>query len=176
MRSIFISTLAILSLALAACQTPASNARETERVETRSETAVQDIKIAEDEFDAALVSGDLSILEMRLADDLLFHHGDAWLEGGDFLFDDTKASLLRVAASGNYVQREILDSAVQVHGDVAVVRGFSKGQLKREGELLSFRTRYIRVYKLQDRNWQMLTHFTTKLYLDDRAPLTEDAS
>lgn len=172
MKVIKYAGAALAFMAGAACQTAQTEA-SVENYATGGETviSVDAVLAAETAVESALVSGDTAALEKHLADDLLFHHGDAWLEGGDFIFDDTKLSMLEVAQSGNYTLRENLESDVQVHGDVAITRGLMKGQLKREGELLTFRTRYLRVYKLNDGAWQLLTHFTTKLYLDGREPL-----
>lgn len=172
MKLIKYTGVALLLLAVSACQSVETGAAAQSNA-TGGEIAigVDAVLAAEAVIEEALVSGDTAALEKHLADDLLFHHGDAWLEGGDFIFDDTKASMLKVAESGNYTLRENLESDVQIHGDVAITRGLMKGQLKREGELLTFRTRYLRVYKKRDRAWQLLTHFTTKLYLDGREPL-----
>ncbi len=162
-----------LSLALMACQLPPTAPTNLIDAAATEDHTGRSVKRAENEIERALVSGDVRLLTARLADDLIYHHRDAWIEGGEFLFEDTKETLLQVAASGNYTHREILESDVQVHKDIAIVRGLSSGRLKREGQLITFRTRYLRLYKLTGKHWQMLTHFTLKLYLDDQAPLKD---
>lgn len=174
MRTIQRSTAGLCLLILSACQSCIVDPRSTTPIEASPETESQIVKRVERDIEMALVSGDRETLETHLASDLLYHHGDAWLEGDAFLFDDTKASLLDVADAGNYVMREVLESDAQLHDNVAITRGLSAGKLKREGELLSFRVRYLRVYEKRQGQWQMLTHFTTKLYLDGRAPLSTD--
>ena len=158
-------------LSLTACQMSADGGAPVSVEMSAIEEAERSLKSVEADIDTALVSGEIAVLEKYLAEDLIFHHGDTWVEGGEFIFDDSKVSLMKTAQSGNYTHREILESVVQLHGDTAIIRGLALGKLKRQGELLTFRTYYLRVYEWDSGDWRMLTHFTTKLLLDDRTPL-----
>lgn len=103
--------------------------------------------------DTYVVSQNLSGLDSIYAADFAFSHGSGRVEG--------KEGWLKSVAKGGFVQRQHDSVMVELHGDVAIVRGRLAVQ-KRKGESIDrYWLRYVRVYARRQGRWCMISHFTT---------------
>jgi ketosteroid isomerase-like protein len=103
--------------------------------------------------DTYVVSQNISGLDSIYATDFVFSHGSGRVEG--------KEGWLKSVAKGGFVQRQHDSVVVELHGDVAMVRG-RLAVHKRKGEGLDrYLLRYVRVYARRQGRWQMISHFTT---------------
>jgi hypothetical protein len=181
-------TAAVLSLALAAsaaAQSPAP--QSTFRPKTGpaatltpsgvpAATPAEAKRIAEviafeKEMEAAVVRQDTAFLERALAPTFIFTHGDGWVDGGEPLKVDTKASWIEYVKRqpAPYVYRELDHIQVELHGDVAITLGryfyLPRSSKPTTSHLFVW---FERVYVQRNGQWQHLSHRTIK------GPVRED--
>jgi hypothetical protein len=119
----------------------------------------------EREMEAAVVRQDTAFLERALAPTFLFTHGDGWVDGGEPLKVDTKASWIEYVKRqpAPYVYRELDRIQVELHGDVAITMGryfyLPRSDRPTTSHLYVW---FERVYVRQDGQWQHLSHRTLK--------------
>lgn len=105
--------------------------------------------------DHAVVKKDIPFLQAHFADDFRFVHGTGMIDSKESWIG--KAQMPRV----QYLGRENDSTFVELHGNTAVVTGSLTvtlpGGLPRSGYII----RYLRVYALRDKRWQMISHHTT---------------
>lgn len=149
MKSLFVRFAALLALVPAAfAQTPAE----------------QELITTQQKIDDAIVAADTAWLQGAYTEDFYFKHGTGSV--------DDKASWLKAVEKnrGNFLARQHSNVQVDLHGDIGVTHGNLRVTRKDQaGYLLD----YVRVYRLKDGRWQMLSHRTTH---EERFTATEAAA
>lgn len=87
------------------------------------------------------------------ADDFVFSHGSGKVEG--------KASWLQSVARTTYPSRQHDSVKVELHPGVAVVKGHMAIRRNDKEKVAVYYLKYIRVYALRNKQWQMISHNTT---------------
>ena len=105
------------------------------------------------QIDNHVVNKNLFALEQLYADDFVFSHGSGKVEG--------KVSWLKSAAKGLFVSRLHDSVKVELHNDVAVVKGKLSVVKKNKDAEDRYHLYYIRVYAKRPSGWQMISHSTT---------------
>ena len=115
----------------------------------------------ERDIEAAVVRGDVGIVDSATAPTFTFTHGDGWTTGGAPLRVDTRADWMATVAKAPYASR-VLDSVkTEVHGDVVITYGRYVGRFKDAAPgRRTFTVWYERVYARRDGKWQYLSHRT----------------
>jgi hypothetical protein len=133
---------------------------------TSSEAAqIAEVVAFEREMEAAVVRQDTAFLERALAPTFLFTHGDGWIEGGEPLKVDTKASWIEYVKRqpAPYVYRELDRIQVELHGDVAITLGryfyLPRSDKPTTSHLYVW---FERVYAKRNGQWTHLSHRTLK--------------
>lgn len=129
--------------------------------EAYGQTPVEDKVLSlERNIAAAFSSADVEFLEMALADDLVYTHGDQWTTGGEpNLVEDKQQTISRMA---KIYSREIDSQRIELHGPIAITTGRIKVKGQRKYSLW-----YLRVYREGEPGWQLVTHRTVKLIWED---------
>lgn len=136
--------------------------------------AIADVIAFERATEAAVVRGDAAYLERALAPTFMFTHGDGWVDGGEPLKVDTKASWIAWAKKqpAPYVYRDLDHVQVELHGDVAITLGryfyLPQSNTPPSHSYVWFE----RVYAKRNGQWQMLSHRTVKGPVRDEASTT----
>jgi uncharacterized protein (TIGR02246 family) len=123
-----------------------------------SRAAEQEIRDLEERINAAVVSGDLHVFELLLADD--FTHTN---QAGIFR---TRAQWLANHKPGQspYTRYDVDELRIRVYGDTAIVtaRTTPKGQDSR-GKPITGQFRYLRVWAKRDGKWRAVAFQGTRI-------------
>jgi ketosteroid isomerase-like protein len=104
-------------------------------------------------LDRAVVKKDLPFLEKHYGDDFVFTHGTGHV--------DSKESWLKGVQQGNFISREHDSTKVELHKTIAIVTGKLAVQRKpKEGQASLYILKYVRVYALRKKVWQLISHRT----------------
>jgi ketosteroid isomerase-like protein len=106
------------------------------------------------QIDDLVVKQDTKALEGLYADDFVFSHGSGKVEG--------KASWLKTVGRAVYPSRQHDSVKVELHPGVAVVKGQMHIRRNDKDKVAIYHLRYIRVYALRGKQWQMISHSTTE--------------
>lgn len=106
------------------------------------------------QIDDLVVRKDVSSLGGLYADDFVFSHGSGKVEG--------KASWLGTVGRATYPLRQHDSVKVELHPGVAIVKGKMLIKRNDKDKVAIYRLRYIRVYALREKRWQMISHSTTE--------------
>jgi hypothetical protein len=128
---------------------------------------IAEVVAFEKEMEGAVVRGDTVALDKMLAPTMLFTHGDGWIEGGQPLKVDTKASWLEYVKQQPrpYVYRELDHIQVELHGDIAITLGRYFYLPRSNRSTPTTNHLYVwfeRVYVKQNGQWLHLSHRTLK--------------
>ena len=108
-------------------------------------------------IDNAVVAKDIEKLKKYYADDFVFTHGTG-------LVDSKESWIKNIQRMGEakFISREHDSTTVEIHGDVAII--FGKLSVAREDKqgLRRYYLHYVRVFALRNKQWQMISHKTTK--------------
>lgn len=107
-------------------------------------------------IDRVVVAKDIKTLEQHYGEDFVFTHGTG-------LIDSKKSWIESIKKSKGYVSREHDSTQVELHGDIAIVTGvLTVGRIEPAQDGTSkYSLRYVRVFALRKKNWQMISHRTT---------------
>ena len=105
------------------------------------------------QIDDYVVQQKVTELGSLYADDFVFSHGSGKVEG--------KASWLQSVARTTYPSRQHDSVKVELHPGVAVVKGNMSIRRNDKQKVAVYHLKYIRVYALRNRQWQMISHSTT---------------
>ena len=108
------------------------------------------------QVDDNVVSKNIAALEKAYADDFVFSHGSGRVEG--------KAPWLKSAGKGLFVSRKHDSVKVEMHYDVAIVKGKLSVVKNNKDKTDRYHLYYIRVYAKRNNQWQMISHSTTSEY------------
>ena len=106
------------------------------------------------QIDQWVVQKNLNLLKKHYADDFVFTHGTGHI--------DSKTSWLKAVSDKNrqFVSRVHDSTAVELHNRLAIVTGTLTVQRNASGINNRYAVRYVRVYALQKKTWQMISHRT----------------
>ncbi len=106
---------------------------------------------------AAMVALDMAALDEMLADDLIYTHSSAKVDG--------KASLLQAMSSGTnaYTALEPSDVAASDLGEIVMLTGSAAMTVSLSGRPTSFRVRFIDLWANRDGVWRMVAWQSTRL-------------
>ena len=110
------------------------------------------------QIDNYVVLRNTAELDKLYADDFVFSHGSGRIEG--------KKGWFTSVAKGNFLQRQHDSVTVEMHPGIAVLRGKLSVQKKDVKNNSRLHLKYIRVYALRDKPWQMILHVTYLEYHD----------
>jgi uncharacterized protein (TIGR02246 family) len=148
-RPLFILILCVGLFATAAAQKPASFADAAKAADTVKELDAKRF--------AAQTKNDLDALGSLLADDLVYTHSSAAVDGKTTFIDTLRTGKTK------YESIEPSDVKVRVYGNTAIVNGTAKLSVTTDGKTNSFSLRYTDVWVLRDSKWQMVTWQSTRL-------------
>lgn len=107
-------------------------------------------------IDNAVIKKDLVQLRKLYADDFVFTHGTGVVDNKESWLKDIEKSTAR------FVSRQHDSTTVEMHDNVAIITG--RLLVTREGEkkISRYGIRYVRVYALRKKQWQLISHRTVK--------------
>jgi hypothetical protein len=109
--------------------------------------------------DTYVVERNLGALDTIYATDFVFSHGSGRVEG--------KKGWLTTVGRANYSVRQHDSVKVELHGDIAIVKGKMSIKKINKDKTDSYHLSYIRVYALRNNShWQLISHNTTHEYHD----------
>jgi ketosteroid isomerase-like protein len=107
-------------------------------------------------IDRAVVSKDMKFLDKHYGEDFVFTHGTG-------LIDSKGSWMENIKKSKGYASREHDSTIVELHKDIAIITGkLTVGRLEpaKDGTT-KYSLRYVRVFALRKKNWEMISHRTT---------------
>jgi hypothetical protein len=105
------------------------------------------------QIDNYVVEHDVAALDKLYAADFVFSHGSGKVEG--------KQGWFKSVAKGSFISRQHDSVMVELHKELAIVRGNLSVQKKGTDKTERYHLKYIRVYTFLDKHWQMISHITT---------------
>jgi len=123
------------------------------------------IKLVDDtnrKIDRAVVSKDINVLEQFYGEDFVFTHATG-------LVDSKKSWIESVKKNKGYAAREHDSTTVELHNDLAIISGkltVTRLEPAKDGTT-KYSLRYVRVFVLRKKNWQMISHRSTSEWHHD---------
>ena len=148
--------LSIVSLVLFVLSTFAAGGAQAQQA---LESVSAALTMLDQQWQEAVVSGDIAFVSSRTADDFLFTHGSGTR-------GDSKADWLRRTTQipRPYLERRVSAQSVEVHGDVAMV--FGRLDVRAPGQTDSsprcYAVQYAHLYALRGGLWVFVSHRTTQ--------------
>ena len=106
---------------------------------------------------AAQMKNDMEALTTLLADDLVYCHSSAKVDGKSEFIDSMRSGRTK------YESIEPSDVKVRVYGNTAIVNGMAKLTVATNGQPNTFSLRYTDVWVMRDNKWQMVSWQSTRL-------------
>lgn len=119
-------------------------------------TLIKTINDLNRKIDHAVVSKNIQFLEQHYGEDFVFTHGTG-------LIDSKRSWIETVKTNKGFASREHDSTIVELHKDIAILTGkLTVGRLApaKDGTL-KYSLRYVRVFALRNRKWEMISHRTT---------------
>jgi len=107
-------------------------------------------------IDHAVVKKDGATLRKLYADDFVFTHGTGHVDGKESWIKDVENPTKK------FTSREHDSTKVELHQDVAIVTGSLSITRNDDSKAVKYGIRYVRVYALRNKNWQLISHRTVK--------------
>lgn len=149
-RSLLLTLVLCVGLIVsAAAQKPASYADAAKAADTVKELDAKRF--------AAQTRNDFDTLTSLLADDLVYTHSSAAVDGKTTFIDSMRSGRTK------YESIEPVEVKVRVYGNTAIVNGMAKLAVTSNGQTNSFSLRYTDVWVLRDNKWQMVSWQSTRL-------------
>lgn len=105
------------------------------------------------QIDNYVVNKQVEMLSRLYADDFVFSHGSGKVEG--------REGWLKSVTKGNFLMRQHDSVSVELHPELAIVRGKLSVQKKNKDKTDRYHLKYFRVYAYRSKEWQMISHVTT---------------
>lgn len=107
------------------------------------------------QIDNYVVEKNTKALDSLYADDFIFTHGTGWV--------DNKSSWLKSVGNNNslFLSRKHDSVTVEMHDNFVILKGRLDIERKDPNRLARYYLRYIRVYALKNKQWQLASHTTT---------------
>lgn len=112
-----------------------------------------DLVVLNQQIDDYVVQRNVKALEELYADDFVFSHGSGRVEG--------RSGWLVTVGRANYPLRKHDSVKVELHPELAIVKGKMAIEKVNKDKTDRYHLRYIRVYALRNKKWQMVSHSTT---------------
>ncbi len=87
------------------------------------------------------------------ADDFVFSHGSGKVEG--------REGWLKSVAKGNFLLRQHDSVTVEMHQELAIVRGKLSVHKNNKDKIDRYHLKYFRLYAYRNKQWQLISHITT---------------
>lgn len=107
-------------------------------------------------IDDAVVKKDISKLKQLYADDFVFTHGTGHVEGKSSWIKDVENPTKK------FTSRVHDSTLVELHDNVAIVTGSIAITRSDTDKLVRYGIRYVRVFALRNKSWQLISHRTVK--------------
>jgi len=107
-------------------------------------------------IDQAVVQKAMPTLDSLYADDFVFTHGTGYVEGKEGWLRSVKNP------SQKFIQRQQDSTSVEIHIDIAIVRGKLEILRDDSGKRTAYGIWYQRVYGRRQQQWKLVSHYTTK--------------
>jgi hypothetical protein len=107
-------------------------------------------------IDRAVVSKDIKFLDQHYGEDFVFTHATG-------LVDSKKSWIESIKKNKGYAAREHDSTIVELHKDLAIIEGkltVTRLEPAKDGTI-KYSLRYIRVFALRKKNWEMISHRST---------------
>lgn len=104
-------------------------------------------------IDSYVVTKNTSALDSLFANDFVFSHGSGRVEG--------KEGWMQTVKRANYLLRQHDSVLVEMHNNVAIVKGKMNIQKQNKEKTDRYWLKYIRVYQCKD-HWQLISHSTVQ--------------
>ncbi len=104
------------------------------------------------QIDQYVVEKNVTALDSLYAADFIFSHGSGRVEG--------KAGWMKTVGRADYPLRQHDSVKVELHGNLALLRGKMNIEKKGKEKTDKYFLRYIRLYARRDQNWQLISHQT----------------
>ncbi len=104
------------------------------------------------QIDNYVVQANKKALDKLYADDFVFSHGSGRVEG--------KTGWFKSVAKGSFASRQHDSVTVELHAGIAILKGMLSVTKKTEKGNNKYHLKYVRVYTLRDKQWQMISHLT----------------
>ncbi len=108
------------------------------------------------QIDNYVVEKNIAALDKLYADDFVFSHGSGRVEGKNGWFVSV--------SKGSFVARTHDSVKVELHPELAVVKGKLSVQKKGKEKTDRYHLTYIRVFAYRNKQWQLVSHSTTSEY------------
>lgn len=113
-------------------------------------------------LDKAVVNRDIPTLQKYYADDFVFTHGTGLVDSKESWIKNIQ----KLTDKDRFTARDHDSTAVELHGDVAILTGKLSVTRQANDNIRRYYLRYVRVYALRNKVWQMICHRTTKEWHD----------
>lgn len=108
------------------------------------------------QIDNFVVAKDTAALNRLYTSDFVFSHGSGNIQN--------KQDWLRSVIKGNFVSRQHDSVRVELHPNLAILRGKLSVHKKTNNKSDRYHLHYIRVYAYRNNQWQLISHITTDEY------------
>jgi hypothetical protein len=105
------------------------------------------------QIDNYVVQKNLAALDTLYAADFVFSHGTGLIEG--------KEGWLSAVKRNTYPLRKHDSVTVEMHPDLAIVRGKLSIQRLDNNTTTRYNLKYVRLFAIRNKRWQMISHITT---------------
>jgi ketosteroid isomerase-like protein len=107
-------------------------------------------------IDQAVCDKNVDFMKKHYADDFVFTHFTGLVDSKESWIEN-----IEKMGTDKFLSREHDSTKVEMHGDVAIV--FGKLTVARQGKdkVSKYALRYVRVFTLRKKVWQMMSHFST---------------
>lgn len=131
-------------------------ARPQEKANQATEEATREVLKVDDQFNQAIQSGNIPVLQKIMADDL------TWIARGERL---NKSQMIADTRSQNLHFKSLThnDVLVKIIGNTAIMSGHSTSVLEYKGKLSSEPRLFTNVYMKIDGRWQLVSHHVSDL-------------
>jgi len=103
-------------------------------------------------IDDLVVEQKVKSLDSLYADDFVFSHGSGKIEG--------KAGWMKTVGRTKYQIRRHDSVTVEQHKEFAILKGAMYIERKGKSELAKYWLKYVRVFVIRERRWQLVSHNT----------------
>jgi ketosteroid isomerase-like protein len=109
-------------------------------------------------LDQAVVNQDILTLNKHYGEDFVFTHGTGLVDSKESWINNIK----KLGEENRFISREHDSTHVELHDDVAIIVGTLTVARLSKQETQKYALRYVRVYVLRNKVWQLISHRTTK--------------
>jgi len=148
--------LAVLALLVLVAGLGRAQAQEQEKSKQATEEATREVLKVDDQFNEAMRTGNVPVLQQIMADDL------TWIARGERL---NKSQMIADVRRQNLHFKSLThdDVLVKINGNTAIESGHSTSVLEYKGKLSSEPRLFTNVYIKMDGRWQLVSHHVSDL-------------